>query len=109
MSDFQYFYVVVEVFVGVGVGVVSDGEGLAVGELLADAVGLADEGEGVGDGVGLVVLVGFGRPVAGGDVAGCVNTVLGEAEGVLGLVVTCEGVRVAELSWPTGWPLSRLA
>jgi hypothetical protein len=85
------FYVVgVEDEVTVGVGDADDVEGLAEGELLADAVGvgLADDGEGVGDGVGLVVLVGCGRPVVGVGVADRETTVLGEADGVLEVVAT---------------------
>jgi hypothetical protein len=85
-------YGVAEDEVTVGDGDVGDGEGLGEGELLADAVGvgvgLTDDGEGFGDGVGLVVLVGCGRPVVGGGVVGCETTVLGEADGVLELVVT---------------------
>ena len=79
---------VVAVVVGVGVGVVGVGVG----------VGLADVGDGVGDGVGLVVLVGRGLPVVGADVVGCGTTVLGEADGVLVVLVTCDGVRVGEAS-----------
>lgn len=87
------FYAGVEDEVTVGDGDADDVEGLIEGELLADAVGvgLADDGEGVGDGVGLVVLVvlvGCGRPVVGGGVVGCENTVLGETDGVLKLLLT---------------------
>ena len=98
----------VEVGDGDGV-VVVDREGLGDGELLADGVGLADDGEGVGDGVGLVVLVGRGLVVVGGDVVGCCTTVLGEADGALALVVTCEGVRGGELSRSTVRPVSLVA
>ncbi len=106
MSDFHCFYYVVGGFVG-GVDV-GDGEELGDGELLADGLGLA-EGEALGDGVGLIDLVGRGLPVVGGTVVGCGTTVLGEADGVLELGVTCEGVRVGELIVPTVLPVSRPA
>jgi hypothetical protein len=101
----------VSVEAGVGDGDVADtdGEGLGDGELLADGDGLADVGEGVGDGVGLGFLVGRGLSVVGGDVVGCWTTVLGEADGALALVVTCEGVRAGVLSRSTVWPASLLA
>ena len=65
-----------------GAGDEDDEDALAEVELLADEVGLVDDGEVLGDDVGLDVLVGLGLAVVPGTLDGC-STVLG-----VGLVVT---------------------
>ena len=66
----------------VDAGDVDDEETLAEVELLADEVGLVDDGEVLGDDVGFADLVGLGLAAVPGTVDGC-STVLG-----VGLVVT---------------------
>jgi len=73
-----------------------DEEALAEVELLADEVGLVDDGEVLGDDVGLDVLVGLGLAVVPGTVDGG-STVLGVGLVVTGRLVLWEGVTADEL------------
>jgi hypothetical protein len=64
--------------------------------LLADELGLVDDGEVLGDDVGLDVFVGLGLTVVPGTVDGC-STVLGVGLIVTGRLVLWDGVTAEEL------------
>ena len=74
----------------------ADEEALADVELLADETGLDDDGEVLGDDVGLVVLCGFGLVVVPGTVGGC-STVLGVGLDVAASLVETDGDTAEEL------------